>query len=102
DPNDPKAAHTSVDSGARGLGGSSTSVPPSDPGPSAAGANDRYTRARAPGQSGSVARSSVGSAPPDSGTPARKTATSVDDVPRIDIVANESSAPSLRTCTPGS
>ena len=101
EPYDPTAAQTSVCFFARADGGSSTSVPPSDPRPSAAGANDRNTRTCAPGQSGNVARSSVGSAPPVSGTPARKTATCVELVPRMESVAKESSAPSRRTWTPG-
>lgn len=101
-PNDPTADHTSVRAGPPTLGAAMASVPPSEPCPSVAGAKLRYARASMPGQSGSVARSRLGSAPPVRGTPASEMATCDDDEPRIEIVANASSPPSLRTCTPGS
>ena len=91
----PPAAQTSVPSGAPAFGGSSTSVPPSEPGPREAGANVRCTWATAPGQRGRLERSSDGSAPPVSGTPAKTIPTCVDVEPRMLSAENESSP---RTC----
>ncbi len=71
EPNEPPAIQMSVRSGPVARGGSIESVPPSDAGPSAAGVNVRWTRACDPGQSGSVERSTVGSAAAGSGTPAK-------------------------------
>src|ERR1035441_9539242 len=101
DPNEPTALHISLFEFPNARGGSSTKVPPSDPLPTLAGVNDRYTCAVASGQSGSDDKSSVGSAASVSGTPATTTATSFELDPRIESVAKEASAPSRRTCTPG-